>query len=213
MCNKKYYKKNIDIKNNNFNKNDDNNICNLKKYNFCCDNNIINNLNKNIICLKKKVKKKNKIIKNLNKNLLNLKKNQDDLNLRYKANLENIHKLNEININKVYKYSLENFSKELLVILDSLKCSIKNKLSINKINYKGLVLTLKNFLCILKKFGIIPLNNLKIFDPNYHQAISIVDTKDKNKDNNILEILQDGYLINDRLLRPAMVKVLKYKKK
>ncbi len=211
MCNKKYYKEK-NIKENNFDKVND--ICNLNKNDLCCYDKVINNLNNKIIYLKKKNKNKKKIIKNLNNSLLDLKKNQNDLNLRYKANLENIYKLNKINIDKVYKYSLESFSKELLVILDSLKSSIyvKDKLCTDKINYEGLILTLKNFLSIFKKFGIIVLNNFKKFDPNYHQAISVVNTKDKKKDNVIFEVLQDGYLINNRLLRPAIVKVFKYKK-
>ncbi len=210
MCKKEHSKKKNNIKDDNFY--DKQNISNINN-NLCCDS--INKFNDKIIYLKDKIKFKNKIINKLKKKKIDLKKKIDDLNLRHKASLENLCKLNEININKVYKYSLEQFSKELLVILDGLKSSIiisKSKKIDYKVNYKGLILILKNFLSILKKFGIVILDNFIKFDPNYHQAISVVKTSDKNKDNYILEVLQDGYLINDRLLRPAMVKVLKYKK-
>ncbi len=183
---------------------------------FCCENIHIKNLNKDLVNLKKKIKNKNiKIIK-LKSKIKYLKKKIIDKELRFNASIDNLRKSNEININKIYKYSLEKFSKDLINILDNLESAIKiskNDKVNYLINYKGIKLTLKNFISILDKFGIKKLcNDIDKFDPNYHQAMSIVYTYNKKEDNKIIEILQHGYIIHDRLLRPTMVKVLKYKK-
>ncbi len=207
MNNKKDCNKDIDI-----NCNLDNKL--IENNNFCCDNVSLKKIKDKIILLKEEIKINNKLIKKLKNKLVLLKKKNFNITLRAKADIENIRKLNENNINKIYKYSLEKFSKELLSILDNLKTSIlvsKNKNIDSYINYEGISLTLKNFLKILKKFGIINLTNIDKFDPNYHEAMSIVYTNDKSKDNKIVKVLQDGYMINDRLLRPAMVKIFKYK--
>ncbi len=185
----------------------------IKDNTLCCDNTILKKIKDKIFLLEEEINIKNKLINKLKNKLTILKKKINDINLRAKADIDNMRKLNEKNINKIYKYSLEKFSKDLLLIVDNLKSSIlvsKDKKIDSYINFKGIALTLKNFLITLKKFGIINLDKIKKFDPNYHQAISIVYTNDKSKDNNIMEVLQDGYMINDRLLRPAIVKIFKY---
>ncbi len=211
--NKNYDKIKKDIYNKNkFDKIKDN----IDNNNLCCENICISKLNIDLKKLNKKIKKKNKFIKKLNNKLSLFKKDIYDINLRHKAEVDNIIKSNENNINKIYKYSLEKFSKDLLPIIDNLKSSIivcKDKNVNSFVNYKGIKLTLKNFLFVLKKFGILSLNTkFNKFDPNFHQAISVVYTKKKSENNVIIEILQDGYLLNNRLLRPSIVKILKYKK-
>ncbi len=207
MNSKKYHNKNIDI---NCDAIDDKKS---KDNNFCCDNINLKKIKDKIFLLNENIKIKNKLIKKLKNKLIILKKENNNIILRCKADIENMRKLNEKNINNIYKYSLEKFSKELLSIIDNLKSSIlvgKDKNLDPSINYEGINLTLKNFLVILKKFGILNLKNINQFDPNYHEAISIVYTNSKSKDNKIIEVLQDGYMINDRLLRPAIVKIFKY---
>ncbi len=196
-------KKKIDIKNNV--QNNDNDILFLNKKYI-----------KKIDLLKKKINiKKKKIVKLKNK-ILYFKKKNYNLVLRSKADIDNLCKRYEKNITNIYKYSLEKFSIDLLPIIDNLKSALltsKNKyININD-TFKGIELTLRNFLSVIKKFGIKLINKVNVnFDTNYHQAISIIETNDVLKDNIVIEILQDGYLLNDRLLRPAMVKVFKYKK-
>ncbi len=200
------------IKTSNSNKNKISN-----KNNICCENICIKNLYDKNKYLKQKVKDKKLIILKLKDKILDLKKNLYDINLRFKADIENIYKRNDLNIEKIYKYSLKKFAKDLLPIIDSLKQSIlvsKNKKIDVMINYKGLKLTLKNFLLVIKKFGIEIINSKNIFfDPNYHQAVSVTKTDDVKKNNLIIKILQDGYLLNNRLLRPAMVHIYKYESK
>ncbi len=183
-------------------------------------NNILNieKLNEKIIDLKDKLNIKKKKMIYLNDKLSSLKKKFYDLNLRSKADIDNMRKRNQKNIENIYKYSLEKFSIDLLPVIDSLKnalISSRNKNSNLDSNFQGISLILKKFLSVMKKFGISLINEINVdFNANYHQAISVIETDNyKLKDNVVVEILQDGYLLNDRLLRPAMVKVLKHKNK
>ncbi len=190
----------------------------LKKNNNDKDKNI--NLNEEIDCLKNELVAKNSEIDILNKKIFDIEKKIYDIKLRCQADIDNIHKRNKIEMENVYKYSLEKFIYDILPVIDNLRSALKNinnniKLSdknkyIN-ITYDGIKLTLKNFIFVLKKYGvsIIKEKNI-IFDPNYHQAMIVVDSDDKSKENLIIDILQEGYLINNRLIRPAMVKVYRY---
>ncbi len=191
------------------------NNVNLKKnINNLNDKNNINNFKDKFKKINLKLKKKKKYINKLKKKIFNLEKNINNIKLRSKADLENIRKRNEKNIENIYKYSLEKFAINILPIIDDLKNALKNKKNKNlnlKVIYEGINLTLKNLLLVIKKFNISVINKVNIkFDPDYHQAMIIEKSKDKNKDNIIISILQDGYIMNDRLLRPAMVKIFKY---
>ncbi len=177
----------------------------------------IKDLKKKFCKYKKKISYKDKIINKFKKKIFKLKKKNKNINLRCKADIDNMNKRNKINIENIYKYSLEKFSRNLLPVIDNLKNALKvsknEKLDI-KITYEGLKLTLKNFLSVIKNFGISVINKINVdFDPNFHQAVSVIESKKNNvKDNLVIEILQDGYILNKRLLRPAMVKVIKIKK-
>lgn len=199
-------KKNICNKNNLY----ENKISNEK-----C-NNIIIKLKNKIYKYKNKISHKKKIIKKLENNLLKFKKDIKNLDLRAKADIDNMRKRNQLNIESIYKYSLEKFVKNILPVIDNLKNALKvskNKDLDNKITYEGIKLTLKNFLSVIKNFDISIINESNIeFNPNFHQAVSVIESKDIKKDNFVVEVLQDGYLLNKRLLRPAIVKVMKFKK-
>ncbi len=187
-------------------------INNLKNSNKKKDN--INLLNDKIKSLKEELDLKNSNLSILKKKISDLKKKIFNINLRYNADIDNINKRNEKNNKKIYKYCLEKFMFDLLPIVDNLKHALKNlsnkKVDIN-ITYEGINLILKNFISTIKKFGVSIIDKVNVpFNPNYHQAMIILNSDKKDKDNFVEDILQEGYMLNDRLLRPAMVKVIKY---
>lgn len=130
--------------------------------------------------------------------------------LRFRAEFENFKKKSSEEISKSYKYSIEEFSENLLVVLDSLESTLSGKFFKNEDILEGVRLTLKIFLKVMNNndvFFILPDNN-EIFNPHKHLAISTVSCL--NKDNNvIINTLQKGYYISERILRPALVVVNK----
>ncbi|QJC35444.1 nucleotide exchange factor GrpE [Enterobacteriaceae endosymbiont of Donacia proxima] len=138
-----------------------------------------------------------------------------DLKLRSQSEIENIRRRSTLDIANAYKFSLEKFIYELLPVIDNLERSLE--LKIHKENsfkisiIEGIKLTLKLLIILIKKFGVTIINEINIpFDPSKHQAMSIIGS-DKIKENYIIKILQKGYILNKRLLRPAMVIVSKKK--
>lgn len=132
--------------------------------------------------------------------------------LRTKAEHENLQRRTEREIVNAHKYALEKFSSEILIIVDNLERSLAAKAADHeklKDFYDGIELTLKLFLEILQKFGITQVNALgEVFDPERHMAVTTKE--DVNvKSNTVLEVVQKGYLLKDRLLRPALVVVAK----
>lgn len=139
--------------------------------------------------------------------------------LRAKAELENVARRAERDIANAHKYALEKFAGELLSVIDSLeqglasckealsKAQEDNTLLISMCN--GMELTLDMFLNTCKKFAVEQVNPLgSEFSPELHQAISTVE--DQNvKANTVIQVLQKGYLLNGRLIRPALVVVAK----
>jgi molecular chaperone GrpE len=132
--------------------------------------------------------------------------------LRTKAEFENLERRTEREIANAHKYSLEKFANEILIIVDNLERSLAAKAADHeklKDFYDGIELTLKLFLEILQKFGITPVNPLgEVFNPEQHMAV--MTKEDANaKSNTILEVVQKGYWLKDRLLRPALAVVAK----
>ena len=124
--------------------------------------------------------------------------------LRTKAELDNLQRRSEREIANAHKYSLEKFASEILGVVDNLERSLSFKDS-----YDGVELTLKSFLEILQKFGITPVSSLgEVFNPEQHMAVTTREEADSNP-NTILEVIQKGYWLKDRLLRPALVIVAK----
>ncbi|QJC33035.1 nucleotide exchange factor GrpE [Enterobacteriaceae endosymbiont of Donacia semicuprea] len=148
-----------------------------------------------------------------------LKKYKDDiweLKLRSQSEIENTRRRSALDVEKAYKFSLKKILHELLPVIDNLerainlKTNIKDNVELSII--EGIKLTLKSLLVLIKKFGVNIINEINIpFDPSKHQAMSLVESN-KTKNNYIIEILQKGYILNNRLLRPAMVVVSKNKK-
>ncbi|GJL80827.1 MAG: hypothetical protein DHS20C01_04610 [marine bacterium B5-7] len=135
--------------------------------------------------------------------------------LRAKAEAENIRRRSELEITKARKYAVENFAAELLSVKDSLDLAANVDLSNNEddvVNsmHEGLELTLRQLDNVFEKFGITalePQTGDKL-NPELHQAMT-VQVSAEMPPNHIVKVIQKGFSLNDRLLRPAMVIVAK----
>jgi molecular chaperone GrpE len=126
---------------------------------------------------------------------------------RLQAEFENYRKRSSREQQEFRDYALANAVTSLLPVLDSLELALKNSAGEKKDIRAGVELVRKQFADVLAKLGLreIPAEG-EPFDPQYHQAIEMVDT-DKVPDHHVLEELQRGYKLKDRLIRPAMVRV------
>lgn len=127
-----------------------------------------------------------------------------------KAEAENARKRSLDDIEKARKFAVEKFCQEILLVKDSLDAAlIVDKASLE--SYKdGIDLTSKQLLNIFAKFNIEEVNPVdEIFDPNFHQAMTMIESE--GAPNRILNVMQKGYKLNERVLRPALVTVSKVK--
>ena len=126
---------------------------------------------------------------------------------RIQAEFDNFRKRNAKAQQEYREYALADALKALLPILDSLDNALKTNAASLEDFHDGIELIDKQFHDALAKLGVEPVpTEGQPFDPNLHQAIQMVDT-DKAEDNHVLDELQRGYKLKDRLLRPAMVRV------
>ncbi len=130
--------------------------------------------------------------------------------LRAKADSENIRKRAQIDIANAHKYATENFSTELLAVMDSLEAALAVE-NATVDNFKsGMELTLKQLTTVFEKFNIKVIDpNGEKFDPHQHEAMCTVDSD--LSPNTIVHVMQKGYALNDRVIRPALVTVSKAK--
>ena len=130
--------------------------------------------------------------------------------LYVKAEGENIRRRALEDVDKARKYALEKFSAELLSVKDSLDAAL-NVANATVESYKdGVELTAKQLSSVFEKFNISEVNPVgEKFDPNLHQAISAIEAD--GEPNTVLSVLQKGYRLNERVLRPALVTVSKAK--
>lgn len=131
--------------------------------------------------------------------------------LRIQAEMENIGRRTERDISNAHKYALEKFASELLPVIDNLERAIATaeEAQVSEAILEGLHLTLKLFTSTLGKFGVEQVNPEKEpFNPEFHQAISAQLDKTV-KPGTVISVMQKGYLLNSRLIRPAMVVVAK----
>ncbi|ADV33928.1 protein grpE [Candidatus Blochmanniella vafra str. BVAF] len=157
--------------------------------------------------------KNDQIIK-LELQLSQLKEHERDTVLRLQAEIENIRRRNIQEIEKAHKFALERFVAELLPVIDNLERALgmvdRTNNSFSMI-VEGIDLTLKSFLDTVYKFGVESIHEIHVpFNPEIHQAISTIESKECQA-NQVLTIIQKGYLLNGRLIRPAMVTVSKSK--
>ncbi|MBY4677368.1 nucleotide exchange factor GrpE [Marinobacterium arenosum] len=132
--------------------------------------------------------------------------------LRAQADVQNIRRRAEQDVEKAHKFGLEKFAGELLPVVDNLEraleaCNADEEAV--KALVEGVEMTLNMFVGGLEKFQIEQINPLgETFDPSLHQAMSMVDAGDA-KPNTVVAVMQKGYTLHGRLIRPAMVMVAK----
>ena len=137
---------------------------------------------------------------------------KDDL-LRVQAEMQNLRRRTEQDVEKAHKYGIEKFSAELLVVMDNLERALtsasESKDESVKAIQDGVSLTLKSFNDCFAKFSIEAVDPLgEPFDPQLHQAIATQESPD-SEPNSVIEVVQKGYTLNGRVIRPAMVMVSK----
>lgn len=139
-----------------------------------------------------------------------------DVALRTKADMENLRRRTEKDVSNAHKYGVEKMANELLPVKDTMEMGVLAAIevgiegeSMDKIR-EGMELTLKMMNDAMTKMGIEEVASEigDDFDPDYHQAMSMQEIEGK-KSNTIVAVMQKGYLLNARLLRPAMVMVVK----
>ena len=128
--------------------------------------------------------------------------------LRAKADADNIRKRAQSDIANAHKYAIENFATELLAVKDSLEAALAvNNATVENLK-SGVELTLKQLNSAFEKFRVTEVSPVgQKFDPHRHQAISTVESD--AEPNTVVQVFQKGYLLNDRVIRPAMVAVAK----
>jgi molecular chaperone GrpE len=130
--------------------------------------------------------------------------------LRAKAEADNIRKRAQADVANAHKYAVETFAAELLPVHDSLEAALAADNATFEALRQGVELTLKQLDAALAKSNIKEINPVgEKFDPHKHQAMTTVES-DKPA-NTVVHVLQKGYLLNDRVLRPALVTVSKPK--
>ena len=131
--------------------------------------------------------------------------------LRARAEADNIRKRAQVEIANAHKYAIENFSSAVLAVKDSLEAALANENATSESLKSGVELTLKLLASVFEKFNICEINALgEKFDPHRHQAITTVESE--GEPNTVISVMQKGYTLNDRVIRPALVVVGKPKK-
>jgi len=130
--------------------------------------------------------------------------------MRARAEMENIRRRSEKELTNARKYALEKFAQELLPVIDSMEMGLAaaqdENADVAKLR-EGTEMTLKMFETAVEKFGIKSVHpHGEAFNPEHHQAMTMVDSQE-HEPNTIIDVMQKGYLLNERLVRPAMVVV------
>ena len=132
-----------------------------------------------------------------------------ELLLRTKAEMENLRKRTEKDLEKAHKYGMEKFVNEMLPVKDSMELGLAAQDATVESLQEGMELTLNMFNSALEKLGVKEINPVnEPFDPQLHQAMTMQDNAEVEA-NTVLMVMQKGYLLNERLIRPAMVVVSK----
>lgn len=135
--------------------------------------------------------------------------NWDQL-VRARAEMENIRRRSERELANAHKYALEKFAQELLPVIDSMEMGVlaaqDENTDVSKLR-EGTEMTLKMFETAIEKFGIKSVHpHGETFNPEHHQAMTMIDSPE-HEPNTVIDVMQKGYLLNERLVRPAMVVV------
>ncbi len=127
--------------------------------------------------------------------------------LRAQAEMQNIRRRSEEEVAKARKYALESFAEALLPVCDSLEAGLHHQDQTAEQIRAGAEATLRQLKAALERNKVLEINPAAgtKFDPHQHQAISVVPAA--QEPNTVVTVLQKGYLISDRVLRPALVTV------
>jgi molecular chaperone GrpE len=127
-----------------------------------------------------------------------------------KAEGENIRRRAIEDVSKAHKFAVERFSNEMLAVKDSLEAGLAVESATVESFKSGMELTLKQLSGVFEKFNIGEINPVgEKFDAHKHQAIGMLDSDQPT--NTVVSVMQKGYTLNDRVLRPALVMVAKGK--
>lgn len=130
-----------------------------------------------------------------------------DMALRARAEMDNLRKRSQIELAAAHKYAIEAFAESLLPVRDSLEMALKVETPTIESLREGVEATLRQIVAAFDKHKLQAIDPAgEKFDPNRHQAISMIPAGDVPP-NHVVSVLQKGYLINDRVLRPALVTV------
>ncbi|MBA2483319.1 MAG: nucleotide exchange factor GrpE [Nitrosomonas sp.] len=130
--------------------------------------------------------------------------------LRAKADAENIRKRAQSDVASAHKYAIESFSAELLAVMDSLEAALAVENATVENFKNGMELTQKQLATVFEKFNIKMIDPQgEKFDPHQHQAMCTVDSD--LQPNTVVQVMQKGYVLHDRVIRPALVSVSKAK--
>lgn len=128
--------------------------------------------------------------------------------LRAKAEADNIRKRAQAEIANAHKFAVENFASELLAVKDSLEAALAIDNAAADSMKSGVELTLKQLESVFERFYLAEINPAgEKFDPHRHQAIGTVESD--AEPNTVVKVLQKGYLLHERVIRPALVTVAK----
>ena len=128
--------------------------------------------------------------------------------LRAKAETDNVRKQAQNDILKAHKYAIERFAQELLTVRDALELTLATPNATTEALKDGVELTLKNLSAAFDKERIVEINPAgEKYDPHRHQAMTMIESD--QPPGTVLQVFQKGYLLNDRVLRPALVAVAK----
>ncbi len=132
--------------------------------------------------------------------------------LRAKAETENVRRRAQDDISKAHKFASEKFATELLAVRDSLEAALANENQSAENLKSGVELTLRQLTTAFERASLVEINPLgEKFDPHKHQAIGQLDAPAGVEANQVLQVLQKGYVLYDRTIRPALVMVAKAK--
>jgi molecular chaperone GrpE len=131
-----------------------------------------------------------------------------DAYLRAKAEADNVRKRAQVEVANAHKFAVENFTAELLAVKDSLEAALVAENATVDSMKNGVELTLRQLKSVFEKFNVTEINPQgQKFDPHRHQAIGTVASD--AEPNTVVQVLQKGYLLHDRVVRPALVMVAK----
>jgi molecular chaperone GrpE len=130
--------------------------------------------------------------------------------LRARAESDNIRKRSQTEVANAHKFAVESFAGELLPVKDSLEAALASENAAAESMRAGVELTLRQLKAVFEKFNLKEIDPTgEKFDPHRHQAISTVEAD--AEPNTVVQVLQKGYLLHDRVVRPALVIVSKPK--